>query len=69
MTLPSGKTVIVLELGDGIELAEALTILGQHFPKQTGTAVYAAIRETDEAIVNQAKGRAGSWPPPLQHKG
>jgi hypothetical protein len=79
MTLPS---VIVLELGDGIELPEALAILGQHFPRKTGTVVHAAIRDRAEAILAFAKGeasswpppkfpgqaRAGTWPPPLQHK-
>jgi hypothetical protein len=68
MTHPDGKAVVVLELGDGIELAEAMTILGRHFPKETGTVVHAAVAEGAERVLAVfAKGQ--QWPPPLQHKG
>jgi hypothetical protein len=63
-------SVIVLELGDGVELAEALATLGRVWPyRGTGTAVHAAIDERAEAILAFAKGRESTWPPPLQHKG
>jgi hypothetical protein len=64
MTLPR---VVILELGDGIELEEALVILGQRFPKETGTVVHAAIREKAVEILRVIDVQR-QWPPPLQHK-
>lgn len=60
--------VIVLELGPGVELAEALEALGRTYPlKGTGTAVHAAIEDTAEGVLTLVRG-GQSWPPPHLHK-
>jgi hypothetical protein len=60
--------VIVLELGESVDLPEALEMLGRVWPyKGSGTAVHAAIDEPAEAILAFAKGHR-SWPPVHEHK-
>jgi hypothetical protein len=60
--------VVVLELGEQVELVDVLGSIGQlELLKGSGTVVHAAVDDAAEAILAFAKGHR-TWPPPHHHK-